>query len=485
VIPGFYFIYTPESLPEQTGRLIFFFTSICSQYALSIPLFFSAGPKIKNHTNATVSSNLLSALKTTDMKKNKQLPSLQTFIIAGIILLFSACSKDTAPGKKTYTYTIYTPVYQSKATVLAGINGNAAEPIKHAGKIYIKENFIYLNDVNKGIHIFDNSNPSRPVQIAFLAIPGNLDIAVKENTLYADMYGDLVTLDITNPRNAKITKTLPEFFSGRVYVNGYAAMQDDQIAAEWKERDTTVLTDPSSFPRGCDFCQMDMNGQALASAAKGTAGSMAGMVLMNDHLYAISEMHSVKIADISNAASPEITNEFFAGFDLQTIFPFENKLFLGSAVGMFMYDVSDPNQPVSLGEFTHGRACDPVITDGSYAYVTLHAGDGCGSDVNELQVIDVKDLQHSKLAKTYQLTKPTGLSKEGKLLFICDGTAVKIFNASNPERLVLQRQIKSNEPYDVIVSGKRAMIVSSDGLHQYDYSNINNIRLLSFLPVKK
>ena len=51
-----------------------------------------------------------------------------------------------------------------------------------------------------------------------------------------------------------------------------------------------------------------------------------------------------------------------------------------------MYDVSNPVQPVKLGEFAHGRACDPVITDGNYAYVTLHAGDGCGGDANELHV---------------------------------------------------------------------------------------------------
>ena len=417
------------------------------------------------------------------MKKNNRFLTWQIFILTGIVLLFSACSKDTTETKKAYTYTIYTPVYQSKAAALASINGNATEPIKHAGKIYIKGNFIYLNDVNKGIHIIDNSNPAHPVQIAFLSIPGNLDIALKENTLYADMYGDLLALDITNPHKAKITSTLTDFFFGRVYINGYPAIKDDQIAAEWKERDTTVFTEP--FRRGCDFCAFDMNGQLASASSKGVAGSMAGMVLMSDHLYAISEMHSVNIVDISNAATPVLTANFFAGFDLQTIFPFENKLFLGSAIGMFMYDVSNPDHPVSIGEFTHGRACDPVVADGNYAYVTLHAGDGCGSDVNELEVIDIKNLQQSKLVKTYQLTKPTGLCKDGNLLFICDGTAVKIYNATNPDRLTLQHQIKSKDPYDIIASNKRAMIVSSDGLYQYDYSNINSIRLLSFLPAKK
>ena len=323
--------------------------------------------------------------------KNNQFIRWQVFTVIGIVLLFSGCYKDNNV-RLTKTYTIYSPVYKSKKAVLTAINGNSSEAIEHAGKIYIKGNFIYLNEVNKGIHIIDNSNPSHPVQTAFLSIPGNLDIAIKGNILYADMYSDLLALDITDPHHAKITSTLNNFFVGRAYVNGYAANMDDKIAVDWNQKDTTVFAD-QIYPN-CDFCQQGLNSSAVPKAASstGVAGSMAGMVLMNDNLYAITEMHSLGIVDISNAAAPKLDTAFFAGYDLQTIFPFENKLFLGSAIGMFMYDVSDPKHPVSIGEFKHGRACDPVITDGKYAYVTLHAGDACGGDANELNVIDVKDL---------------------------------------------------------------------------------------------
>lgn len=432
--------------------------------------------------HATLSLNMLSVIKTNCMKKNNQRILWQIFIVMGIVLLFSACSKDTT-NKLTKTYIIYSPVYKAKSAVLAAINGSASQSIEHAGKIYIKDNFIYLNEVNKGIHIIDNSNKARPVQIAFLSIPGNLDIAIKGNTLYADMYSDLLALDITDIRHVKISSTINNFFTGRVYVNGHSANLDDKIAVDWTQKDTTVAID--EVPDNCNFCELDLASANGAKAATGVAGSMAGMVLMNDYLYAITEMHSVGIVDISNAASPKLESNFFAGFDLQTIFPFQNKLFLGSAVGMFMYDVSNPKQPVSLGEFTHGRACDPVITDGNYAYVTLHAGDGCGGNVNALHVIDVKDLLHTALVKTYELTKPTGLCKDGNLLFICDNTAVKVYNAANPGKLQLLQQIPSKEPYDIIAADHKAMVVSNNGLYQYDYSNVNNIRLLSFLPTKK
>jgi hypothetical protein len=410
---------------------------------------------------------------------------LQTIAIICTSLFLSACSKNKN-DEKTQTYTIDRPVYKAKSEVLASINGAATTAIEHAGKLYIKDNFIYMNEVNKGIHIIDNSNPSLPVQIAFLAIPGNLDIAIKGNILYADMYNDLLAIDITDPHHAKINNAINNFFVSRAYVNGYAANTDGQIAVDWNEKDTTVLVQDYPYP-GCDRCEFDLNNGVKAQNTKssGVAGSMAGMVIMNNYLYAISEMHSLGIVDITNPSVPKLDSSFFAGYDLQTIYPFEDKLFLGSAIGMFMYDVSDPQHPVSIGEFEHGRACDPVISDGSYAYVTLHAGTDCGGDQNELDIINIKDLVNNQLVKTYSLIKPTGLSKDGDLLFVCDGSEVKIYNVADPLALKLLQQIKSNEPYDIITANKKAIIVTDDGLYQYEYSNINNIHLLSFLAAKK
>jgi len=41
------------------------------------------------------------------------------------------------------------------------------------------------------------------------------------------------------------------------------------------------------------------------------------------------------------------------------------------------------------------------------------------------------------------------------------------------------KQIDCNEPYDIIAGDKKALVVAKDGLYQYDYSNLNNIRLIS------
>ncbi len=426
------------------------------------------------------------------MKNKFRHIALPLSMLAVIMLLFSGCIKDTITTDQVKTFqtiTLFTPVYLAKSVALAGLNGQSSQAIEQAGKIYIKDNYIYLNDVNKGIHIIDNSNPSSPAQVAFLSIPGNTDIAVKGNILYADMYSDLLAIDISDPKHALIRSTLQNFFTGRNFVNGQQVDAGDQLVVDWIKKDTTVQVSQYYAYPNCNACLFNMaSGTTVpsnASASTGTAGSMAGMVLIKDHLFAITEMHSLGIVDITNAATPKQDTSFFAGYDLQTIFPFEDKLFLGSAIGMFMYDVSDPQHPVSLGQFTHGRACDPVITDGHFAYVTLHAGDGCGGDANELNVIDINDLQHTQLVKTYPFTKPTGLGKDGDLLFICDSTAVKVYNAAKPADLQLLQEIPSNSPYDIIAANNRALVVCNNGLYQYDYSDLQHVRLLSFFATAK
>jgi hypothetical protein len=323
------------------------------------------------------------------------------------------------------------------------------------------------------------------VQTAFLNIPGNQDIAVKGNTLYADMWADLLAIDISNPGKVTVSSILPNFFSGRMYINGIYP-ETNQVVVGWIKKDTTVPIENYPAP-ACEFCAVDFLAKATAASNKsnGTAGSMAGMVLINDYLYAVTERHSLGIVDVTDPKTPTLKSTMSAGYDLETIYPFENKLFMGSAIGMFMYDVSDPANPTALGQFSHGRACDPVVADGDYAYVTLHAGTSCGGDANELNIINVKDLMNPTLVKAYPLTKPTGLCKDGNLLFICDGVSgVRIYDASKASDIKLLQQINSNDPYDVIAGNKRAMVVAKDGLYQYDYSNINRIRLLSFFSLK-
>lgn len=409
---------------------------------------------------------------------------IRFFITACFILLcFQGCIKD----KITHTYTILTPVYKTKEQVQANIKSNPPKTIQFPGKIFIYGQYIFLNEVDKGVHIIDNSNPDNPIAKAFIDIPGNLDIAVKANTLYADMYGDLVAVDITDPLNVKLMKDIPNIFPERSYGNGLIA-DNTRVIVDWIRKDTTVEVQPAGNFIVLNYSNNGLGlltGPSANKTASGVAGSMARFSIVNDYLYAVDH-HFLKSISISNGNDPKLIATTNAGWDIETIYPFKDKLFLGSMGGMFIFDISNPASPVSVSQFVHARACDPVVADDNYAYVTLRAGTTCGPTNNELQVIDIKNLASPSLLKTYSMTDPHGLSKDGNTIFICDGLGgLKIYNASDVSNLQLIKQITGIETYDVIAFNGNALVVTMDGLYQYDYSNLSNIHLRSKIIIAK
>jgi hypothetical protein len=168
-------------------------------------------------------------------------------------------------------------------------------------------------------------------------------------------------------------------------------------------------------------------------------------------------------------------------FHSETIFPLKGKLFIGTNDGMYMYDIlSDPAKPSLLGKFTHLRGCDPVIADDDYAYVTLNDSSACLGFDNQLQVVDIHDMSNTFLVKSYQLSHPMGLAKDGNILFVCDGKdGLKIYDATDVQNLQLLKKISGATFYDVIAINGSAFVMSADGLYQYDYTDINNIQLKS------
>ena len=145
-----------------------------------------------------------------------------------------SCVKDTVTEK----YTFFRPVYKTKEAVMNNIKSSPSQAIQQTGKIYIKGNYIFLNDVNRGVHIIDYTNPSQPNKIAFVEIPGNIDMAVRGNILYVDCFTSLIALDISNPLNVEKTKVINAVFPHRAYYN----FQQDtsKIITEWIRIDTTI-----------------------------------------------------------------------------------------------------------------------------------------------------------------------------------------------------------------------------------------------------
>jgi hypothetical protein len=126
--------------------------------------------------------------------------------------------------------------------------------------------------------------------------------------------------------------------------------------------------------------------------------------------------------------------------------------------------------------------------EGDYAYVTLRDGNACGGFTNQLEVVNIKDLTKPILERTYPMKNPHGLGIDNTLLFICDGSdGLKIYDASDINKIADNQLAHYGDinTLDIIPYQHIAMMIGTDGLYQYDYSDIKNIKLLSKLPIAK
>ncbi|MEO9145460.1 MAG: hypothetical protein ABI237_07865 [Ginsengibacter sp.] len=403
------------------------------------------------------------------------------------ISMFSlnGCIKDTC--KQFYTYSYYLPVYKTTAEVKAGIKSDSPREIENPGKIVLLRNYIFLNEVDKGIHMIDNTNPASPRNTAFITIPGNMDLAVKGNILYADLYTDLVTLDISNPQNVVVKKYNEGVFPYRSYGNGFY-YDSSRIITDWIKRDTTVTYNCGDriMYNSVESAYMNYSSVSSQSTASpvGKGGSMARFAIVSKRMYTVSN-NDLNVFNITIPSDPVYTNKVNVGsWNVETIFPFRDKLFIGSQNGMFVYNINNADKPSLTGQFSHVQSCDPVIADEEYAYVTLRTGSLCFGNANQLEILQLNSFTNPRLVTTYSFTNPHGLSKEGDLLFICDGSdGLKIYNSKKVTNLQLIKQFTNLETYDVITNNHIALVVAKDGLYQYDYSDVNNIHLISKIEI--
>ncbi|MDH5366381.1 MAG: hypothetical protein OEW67_05295 [Cyclobacteriaceae bacterium] len=399
---------------------------------------------------------------------------------------------DTCETKNVYAY--YEPVYTSLEDLRSAVKSEEPRNLKQLGKLYLKDNYIYINEPGEGLHVINNQNPSNPINISFINIPGNFSLSAKGNFLYVDSYVDLVVLDISNPESIKEVNRLDEIFSD---YNSYGFYIDSElgVVTDWKLVENVEVYESDCdqlFPNYREGILYDnVGGYALASGTKisasapstsaGIGGSMATFTIYDNYLYTIDQS-DLTIINISNLSTPLVHSKEYIGWGIETLFPYGNKLFIGANNGMYIYDNVNPADPELLTLYQHMTSCDPVVVQGDYAYVTLRSGNTCGGFSNQLEVINISDIVNPKLEEIYPMYNPHGLGIDGNALFICDGQAgLKIYDASDIHALGnnLKAQYPNIHALDVIPFNNVLMMIGEDGLFQYDYTNLESIVLLS------
>ncbi len=410
------------------------------------------------------------------MKKNALLLSCIVFI--GLL------SCENNPDDSEYAdYLVARPLVMTQAEFENSVDIVAPEPIDESGKIYAYQDYIFVNDKFKGIHVVDNSDPSNPQQVAFIKIAGNVDISIKDDFLYADSLSDLIVLDITDIDNIEIVNRLQDVLQDNVFFPFEADIVEygevdysREIVVGWEIVTERLLIEEVEQNRSMFVDVFEAANDAGGDTGQG--GSLARFKIVDDYLYAV-DSHNINVFDISDLENPQDLEDVYAGFDIETIFNRGAYLFLGSMRGMYIYDISNPATPAFVSEFEHGTACDPVVVDDNYAYVTLRGGNFCGATESGLFIVDISNIQLPELKVMYPMDEPYGLGIKDDKLFVCDGgSGLKVYDKSEVPNLPQLNHFKDIVTFDVIPTEEHLIMVGDAILYQYEYLD-NGLRLIS------
>jgi hypothetical protein len=429
------------------------------------------------------------------MKKQLQLAALGIF--AGASLFLGGCA-DSCKTKMTFTE--YSPIYMEADAFRSAVRVTAPQILNKPGKIWVYNQYLFVNEVSKGIHIIDNQNPASPQKVGFISIPGNYDLAVKGDKLYTDSSVDLLVFDISNPRQPVLQNRVINTFPHMINFSGYDADPSKGIVVGWEDkiRTETIKSCDMVVPMAWSMNQVPENtnstaptdnsnrGATASPTGINRGGSMSRFSIKDNSLYVVSstelKTYSLQGSDIS-LSSTQATNR-----NTETVFAYGNTLFLGANSGMTLYDITSAPNPTQVSSYSHQTSCDPVVSDGRYAYITLHSGadNPCGGLENSLEVVDISQPSTPSRIATWTMTNPKGLGIENDILFIADGKdGLRAFDNSDPTNVGTKQiaQFSDMSGYDVIPNGNTLIMVGSKGINQYDFSDRQHANILSSIVV--
>lgn len=406
------------------------------------------------------------------------------FLILTVSFFFIGCLKDDCTHTKTYI--AYDPVFIDQKTFDAPAEKGPEQEMQNTGIVYSYGKYILVNEFQKGIHILDNEDPKKIKQIGFIEIPGNTHFTIRDQILYANKMEDLLAIDVRSmdhPRQVSRIENIFPHNRSQITAQGIIAYYEKSVKTRtidcndhrynskiFTEQHQVYLDAASHTITNNDLFYAKSSSGSNPPPSIGIGGSMARFTTIGDQLFVLSD-HQMEVIDIAQGAAPERVGTIPVSYSAETIFPFQDYLFIGTSNGMHIYSVSD-QLPEHVSTMAHIQSCDPVITDGEYAYVTLRGGTTCGGFTNQLEAYNVKNVFSPWLVQEYPMLEPHGLTKVGKDLYVCEGKhGWKKLDASQPYEVNTTYFNQDHHAFDVVYTYQNSLIFTGeDGLYQYDIS---------------
>ena len=164
------------------------------------------------------------------------------FLFLGIIIIHLqsccyACGGDDDAFLETPFSNRYEPIRLDRSDFENSVSLNDPISIEISGKIYIQGDLLFINEMHKGFHVYDNSDPSNPTLLKFLEIPGSTDLVIRDTMIYINQASDLIAVEYnTNTGEILLTKRVVDVFPELRSPDGFLPenVSDDSVVVGWK-----------------------------------------------------------------------------------------------------------------------------------------------------------------------------------------------------------------------------------------------------------
>lgn len=318
-------------------------------------------------------------------------------------------------------------------------------------------NRLFVSDRYTGLHVYDITNLSAPSKVIQIFRGNNAGAAVKGDIIYTNHYNQLQAIRITG-ESFEVVARIGEVYGEEVPWNEGPMGNDD-------------------YGYSCS-CASSYDA-AQSPGPSGGGSSYATFVLIDDYLYRVHDSFLI-VYDVTNQEKPKEVSRVEVGWDIETLYPTQNFMFIGGQRGMYIFTRADPTRPRQIAKIEHARACDPVVVSGSTAFVTLRGGNRCGQAPDELLCVSIKDPSQPEVVATKPLQTPWGLAVQDNGLYVSHGeNGYSLLDISQSDNPTIRATWADEATRDFLWFGNTLFVLGDDNVSIYDVTDPMAPRLLS------
>ena len=416
---------------------------------------------------------------------------LSLVVLVASSMIFSSCVDEC---EDLTEFVEYHPVYVDNVEFQKPVEFEAARDIEVPGVINRYGQYLYINEYNQGVHVINNADPANPVREGFIAINNNRHFVINNGLMYANRYGDMVVIDIRQPGAAAEINRITEAFDTEVVIDDQGIITHYERTASiqsrpchetsngwWWGENGTLLVDNLAFSESTITASQSRNLSDGFFSGSSETSSTTRFTITEDKLFVLA-MGQLTEYDLSNGSEPSVLSSQFLSINPETLYPFNEYLFVGGTNGMNIMDISQsPARHIST--FDHANSCDPVVANEKYAYVTLRGGNRCNGFTNQLDIIDISNVFNPILIQSHPLTSPRGLTLLNDHVYVCDGSeGIKVFNVTRDNRGVRMEGYDALYAQDVLPVNEDVIVVSgNNGIYQLSVKDGEQPSLISII----